>query len=362
MNAPIEFPRTAEPGLRARAYPLPVLPPNRYYVEDPLPPQGGPVVFTETSDRFDTYTYQLSNIVFTGQTAFQRVLIADTYNYGRALMLDGAIQSAQHDESLYHELLVQPAMLAHPDPRDVLIVGGGEGATLREVLVHASVRSATMIDIDGELVDLCRTHLPTWHLGAFDDSRARFIAADGRAFVEADDARYDVVIIDVIDMLEGGPAQAMYTRQFYEKLRERLRPGGIVVVQGLEFSFQDDREHAALSRTLRTVFPEVHSYHAPVPSFLGNWGFLIASDWFRPSDWRAEDIDRTIDQRLGTEWLEHLTGEYLKSRFVLCKETQFLLALPGPILEDGVTFVPPPSIEDVETGYAVFPFRPATGR
>ncbi|HQR20661.1 MAG TPA: fused MFS/spermidine synthase [Burkholderiaceae bacterium] len=355
MNAPLSLSRLAP--LKERPYPLPVLPPNRCYLEESDPATAGRIAFTEDSDLFDSYTYQLERIVYSGQTAVQRVLIADTYNYGRALMLDGAIQSAQDDEALYHELLVQPAMLAHPNPRDVLIIGGGEGATLREVLVHASVRSATMIDIDEELVELCREHLVSWHRGAFNDPRVRLLSQDGRKFVEQDDRSYDVVIIDVIDMLEGGPAQAMYTRQFYELLRGRLRPGGLVVVQGLEFSFLDDRSHAALARTLRTVFPEVHSYHAAIPSFLGTWGFLIASDWWRPSDWRAEDIDRGIEQRLGAEWLQHVTGDFLKACFTLCKETRFLLSLPGPILEDGVTFVQPPFIDDVETPFAEFPIR-----
>ena len=172
------------------------------------------------------------------------------------------------------------------------------------------------------------------------------------------DGRYDVVVIDVVDMLDNGPAQALYTRQFYELLQRRLRPGGIVVVQGLEFSFMDDKPHAALARTLRTVFSEVHSYRVHIPSFLSGWGFLIASDWFVPSQWTADEIDRSIQAKLGSQWLEHLTGEYLKSCFCLCKETQFLLSLPGPILEDNIPFVPPPDIEDIEPPIAQFPIAP----
>src|SRR5262249_47926390 len=162
--------------------------------------------------------------------------------YGRMLVLDGAIQSAEDDEALYHEMLVQPAMILHPHPENVLIIGGGEGATLREVLVHSSVRSAIMVDIDQEVVALCREHLGAWHCGAFDDPRVQVVYGDGRAFVENDDRYYDVVIVDVVDMLDNGPAQALYTRQFYELLYRRLHPQGIVVVQGLEFSFLDDEE------------------------------------------------------------------------------------------------------------------------
>jgi spermidine synthase len=345
--------------LAPRNYELPALPPNRYYVElvDTAEAMGSRL-FLDEADMWDNYGTRLSNVVYSGRTAYQHVLIADTYSWRRVLVLDGSVQSAQDDEDLYHEMLVQPAMLAHQEPRDVLIIGGGEGATLREVLVHRTVKSATMVDLDREVVELCREHLTKWHRGAFDDPRAKLVIGDGRKFVENDDARYDVVIIDVVDMLDNGPAQALYTRQFYELLRARLRPGGIVAVQGLEFSFLDDKPHAALARTLRSVFPETHSYKVAVPSFLSTWGFVIASDWLRPNEWKADDIDRKILHTLGTQWLNHVDGEYMKSCFVHDKETRFLLSLPGPIIEDGVDLVLPPDIDDVEPPYGQFPILP----
>jgi spermidine synthase len=344
----------------SRPYPLPPLPPDMYYVPDPdVDEADGALFFVEDADPFDTYHYQLSRILYKGRTQFQNVLIAETLNFGVALMLDGAIQSSEDDEALYHELLVQPAMLAHPDPHDVLIIGGGEGASLREVLVHSSVRSVTMVDLDREVVELCRDHLVGWHRGAFEDPRVRLVFDDGRKFVEQSDDFYDVVIIDVVDMLDNGPAQALYTRQFYELLRRRLRPDAILAIQGLEFSFIDDKAHAALSRTLRTMFSEVHSYQAVIPSFLGAWGFILASDWCRPTDWREDEIDRRIERKLGTDWLDHLTGDYMRSCFSLCRETRFLLSQPGPILEDGVDFVPPPEIDDIDPPFFQFPIQPA---
>ncbi len=343
-----------------RPYPLPPLPPNSYYQNSPNPNIIGEnkIVFTENSDSFDQYIYCLSRVVHQGHTKYQDVLIADTYNWGRILVLDGAIQSSEEDEALYHEMLVQPAMLRHPEPQDILIIGGGEGATLRETLVHRSVKSVTMVDLDREVVELSREHLVAWHRGAFDDPRVRLIYEDGRKFIQNNNSLYDVIIIDVVDMLDNGPAQSLYTRQFYELLRSRMRQNAIVVVQGLEFSFLDDKAHVALARTLRTVFPEVYSYRVDIPSFLSSWGFLIASDWFRPSEWSPEEIDRTIEHRLGSEWLDHVTGDYVKSVFSFSKETNFLLSQPGPILEDGVDFVPPPNIEDNEPPFAQFPILP----
>jgi spermidine synthase len=360
MNLPNQ-PIIPDPSqLKARPYPLPPLPPNRFYVEAPDPARRPDecLIFEECSDIWDSYVYRIDKFLTKTKTAFQNVIIADTFNYGRILALDGAIQSAHDDEDMYHEMLVQPAMLRHHEPRDVLIIGGGEGATLREVLVHRSVRHVTMVDIDRELVELCREHLLSWHRGAFDDRRVRMVFDDGRKFVENDDRLYDVVIIDIVDMLDNGPAQALYTRQFYEHLRKRLRPDALVVVQGLEFSFSDDKQHTALARTLRTVFPEVHSYHTQVPSFLSTWGYLIASDWFRPQDLRPADIDAVIANRLGQAWLSHVEGDFLAASFCLSKETRFLLGQPGPILEDGVPLVLPPDIEDIEPPYAQFPINP----
>jgi spermidine synthase len=355
MNPPQPTPQGPDAEIR-RPYPLPPLPPDRRYAEaiDPAA-AGSDLMLDDDSDPFDRHRYALSDVVYRGRTAFQNVMIADTFNFGRVLVLDGALQSAAADEALYHESLVQPAMLRHAEPRDVLIVGGGEGATLRETLAHRSVRSVTMIDLDREVVELCREHLGAWHRGAFDDPRVRLAFDDGRAFVAASDDLFDVAIIDVVDMLDNGPAQALYTRQFYELLKRRLRPEGIVVVQGLEFSFLVHQAHTALARTLRTVFREVHSYRVHVPSFLSAWGFLIASDAFFPSEWPAADVDRSIASRLGSRWLSHLTGDFLKASFAHCKETQFLLSLDGPILEDGVPFVPPPDVVHVAPKGGRFP-------
>ncbi len=344
----------------AKPYALPPLPPNKYYQEAPGAESVGAneLVFVEKSDPFDRYIYRLSQIIYSGKTRFQEVLIADTCNWGRILALDGAIQSAQEDEKLYHEMLVQPAMLRHPDPKHVLIIGGGEGATLREVLVHRAVESATMVDLDQEVVELCGQYLVPWHRGAFDDPRAQVVYEEGRKFVENKKNVYDVVIVDVVDMLDNGPAQSLYTRQFYQKLRTRLRPNALVVVQGLEFSFLDDKSHAALARTLRTVFPEVHSYRVDIPSFLSAWGFIIASDWFHPEEWKPREIDETIQNRLGDKWLDHLDGNFLRSAFTLSVETKEVLSKPGPILEDGRDFVMPPEEVEETPGRIQFPIRP----
>ena len=188
-----------------RPYPLPELRAGEYYVEPVDPATLTDSLYSiETQDPFDHFSIRTKSILYSGKTPFQEILIADTYNYGRALFMNGAIQSSAEDESLYHEMLVQPAMLLHPNPRDVLIIGGGEGATMREVLAHR-IRTVTMVDIDQQAVEVCREYLPSWHRGGFADPRAHVIYSDGRAFVDNDTSKYDVVIIDVVDMLVNGP-------------------------------------------------------------------------------------------------------------------------------------------------------------
>lgn len=334
-----------------RSYSLPPLPPGYFYADAPayqLPLREGMYV-VEMADPVDRYHYRVKSILCSQKTAFQSVVIADTYNHGVALYLDGVIQSAAHDEDLYHEMLVQPAMLLHEKPADVLIIGGGEGATLREVLAHRTVRKAVMVDIDQEAVELCRLHLTEWHCGAFEDPRAEIHFRDGREFIENDDRQYDVVIVDVVDMLDNGPAQRLYTRQFYELIKKRLRPGGILAIQGLEFSINHWKDHTALRRTLQTVFANVGSYHLNIPSFLCSWGFLMASDRIDALDLVPPlDIEGRISAKLDPDWLDHLTGELLHASFCNCRELKLYLSLPGPIVDDDDRYVRLPDIQEVD--------------
>src|ERR1035437_6432787 len=129
--------------------------------------------FTDPISSDEAHLHRLRKILVQTKTKFQSVLLADMAAFGRCLIIDGEIQSAEHDEFIYHECLVHPALSVHPRPRHVLILGGGEGATAREVLRHPGVHRVTMVDIDGDVVQFCKTHLAHWHQGAFSDPRTR---------------------------------------------------------------------------------------------------------------------------------------------------------------------------------------------
>jgi spermidine synthase len=232
------------------------------------------------------------------KTSFQTLALVETIPHGRALFLDGKIQSGQADEFIYHECLVHPALVAHAGPRRVFIAGGGEGATLREVLRHRSVESVVMVDIDGEAVKACRTYLADVHQGAFDDPRVKLVYADARAELEmADAGSFDAIVVDVTDPLAGGPSYRIFTREFYALARSRLGSGGVISVQAESGDIGALEGHVAIVNTLRAVFSRAVGFRAHVPSFGESWGFAVASDSLLPSDLTPEAVDHVLAQR-----------------------------------------------------------------
>ena len=263
--------------------------------------------------------------VFSGKTRFQEVEVLDTIDFGRCLILDGKTQSSEADEFVYHEALVHPAMVAHPNPESVFIAGGGEGATLREVLAHNSVKSAVMVDLDGGVVEICRRFLPNHHRGAFEDPRVQLHFADARKYLEDTEDTYDVIIVDLPDPQEAGPASFLYTQSFYSLLRRRLNPGGVAAVQSEQCMTGNLKAFTAISHTLGSVFPRVFPYHAMIPSFSLDWGFNVASLGPSPTGLAAQEVDRCLEER-GCDSLWSYDGEAHLGMFMLLKNVRAALA------------------------------------
>ena len=265
-------------------------------------------------------------VLHEGRTKFQHVSIQDTACFGLGLILDDKTQSTSVDEFIYHEALTHPAMLAHSDPRDVFIAGGGEGATARETLAHSTVRSAVMVDLDRELVELCRRHLPDFHRGAFDDPRLELHHDDAYAYLERTDRTFDVAIIDVPDPLEEGPAVMLYTVEFYELLRQRLNPGGIMVAQsGPTGPAFYEQCFSAVANTVGAVFPQFYACEAFVPSFGSTWGFSLGSLGPDPAALGEAEVDAKITQRIDGE-LRYYDGITHRGMFSLPKYMRAVLA------------------------------------
>ena len=270
--------------------------------------------------------YRIKDVIHTGKTAYQDVDILDTETFGRCLVLDGKTQSTEVDEHVYHEALVHPTLLLHHGPRSVFIGGGGEGATLREVLEHRSVERVTMVDLDSEVVELCRRFLPQHHRGTFDDLRVDLRHADARGYLESTTDAYDVIILDLVDPLEGGTSYLLYTREFYEIARSKLNPGGMLVTQAGPAGLLNYTEcFTAVARTLSTVFPRTYPYGIYVPAFTTLWGMVMAflegspaSPSVSPDDPDLRQIDGLINERLAGE-PRYYDGVTHRSMFALPK-------------------------------------------
>ncbi|MBE9127826.1 MULTISPECIES: fused MFS/spermidine synthase [unclassified Coleofasciculus] len=226
---------------------------------------------------WDVYVHGVIKVLAYKKTTYQEMYIVETGVYGKALVLDGKWQSCTGDEFLYHEALVHPAMICHGSPRNVLVLGGGEGATVREILRWNTVEQVTMVDIDGEVVEACREHLPEMHQNAFDDKRTHLIIGDALEVLDNTDQQWDIVISDLSDPIEEGPSFQLFTKEYFEKVQRVLAPGGYFVVQAGPVAPSELRLHARLVNTLKAVFPNVHSYTSYTPTYGSPWGFAIAS-------------------------------------------------------------------------------------
>jgi spermidine synthase len=277
--------------------------------------------------------HRVEEYLYAGRSAYQGIEVIRTRSFGACLVLDGKIQSSEADEFIYHESLVHAAMITHPEPRTVLIAGGGEGATLREVVRHRTVEHATMVDLDEQVVDVCRQYLPAFSDGAFEDPRAELIVGDFRRFVEESPRTFDVIIIDLPDPLEVGPAQMLYTREFYSAVKGRLAPGGIISVQSESSRWCDLQAFVAIVRTISDVFAHAAPYQAHIPSFSSLWGFTTASDSLQANGLTPAEVDRRVARRVaGT--LRSYDGRTHAGAFSLPKHIRTALETPGAIITD----------------------------
>ncbi len=265
-------------------------------------------------DRINRNLIQLHGIeevLYTGRTKFQSIEIFRSGAFGKCLVLDNKIQSSEVDEFVYHEALVQPSMITHPGPTTVFIAGGGEGATLREVLSHKTVKRAVMVDIDAEVIAVCQKHLPDYSRGSFEDKRTELYHVDARDYLAKCGEAFDIIIIDLPDPIEEGPAYLLYTREFYQLVRDRLTANGIISVQAGSAALTELLNLSAVNNTLKSVFPIVCAYQIDIPCFGGPWGFCLASQTLSPLQLSVSDVDRRISDRSlnGLKFYDGLTHQ-----------------------------------------------------
>jgi spermidine synthase len=246
--------------------------------------------------------HAIDEVYYTGRTAFQSVAVLRTPTFGKMLVLDGDTQSSQHDEKIYHESLVHPALAALDDRAEILILGGGEGATLREVLRHPGVARCTMVDIDGTVVDLAKRYLPEWSAGAFEDPRARVIIGDALAFLKTDRGSYGAIISDLTEPLADSPSFPLFNGEVFADIRARLAPGGIYVLQASTAGFHNMALHAKMARSLRRHFRYVTSFYTHVPAFDNDWAFIACRDTTDIAELDPARIDAYVAQLRGENY------------------------------------------------------------
>jgi spermidine synthase len=239
----------------------------------------------------EQHHHAIDELYYSGRSAFQQIALVHSPVFGKMLVLDGDTQSAQADERIYHEALVHPALAAAADRRDVLVLGGGEGATLREVLRCPGVERCTMVDIDGLVVELSKKYLPEWSSGAFEDPRARVVLGDAVQFMRSHDERYGVILSDLTEPLEDSPSNPLFNDAVFSLIKSRLADGGIYALQASTGASHNAALHCKMARTLRRHYAHVASFVTHVPAFDTEWAFLACSDRVDVAAVAAERID-----------------------------------------------------------------------
>jgi len=233
-------------------------------------------------------TMKISRTLFSGESEFQKLEILETYEYGRMMLLDGLVMVTERDEFVYHDMIVHPALFTHPDPKKVLVIGGGDGGSIREIVKHSGVELAVLCEIDGLVIDKSIEFLPSMAC-AIDGSnpRVKLHVDDGLAYIRDHQNEFDVILVDSTDPI--GPAVGLFEEDFYRLVFSALKEDGIMVAQS-ESPFYHAELQKSMYQNLRSVFPIVEMYQAFIPTYpSGFWSFAFASKKYHP----VSDFDRT---------------------------------------------------------------------
>lgn len=292
---------------------------------------------SETHTTAVEWCFTVEKMYFEGKTKYQEVQIAEVPRFGKTLFLDFKIQSSLLDEFIFHECMSQPAMTLHPNPKTVFVAGGGEGATLREALTHNTVERAVMVDIDKELIDMVREYMTEWHQGSFEDPRTTLLHTDARKYLEETNESYDVILSDLPDPLEGGPAIYLFTKEYFEICKRRLNPGGVLAIQAGCANLNYPDCYAACVKTLEDVFPIVRGYWGIMTTFLMPWGFVLASNDLDPLLLSEELIEnRQRERGVSTKYY---TPRFHKSIFTLPDYLTNAIDTRGQVMTDDKPFL-----------------------
>lgn len=237
--------------------------------------------FTEVHNENSRASMRVREHLISVESPFQKIDILDTYEYGRVLVIDGFTMLTQKDEFIYHEMIAHVPMAVHPQVKNLLVIGGGDGGTLRELIKYHTINRIDFVEIDKMVVDLSKEYLPFLRSG-FEDSRINFYYQDGVEFVKDREDLYDIIIVDSTDPI--GPGEGLFTEEFYKDAYKALKEDGILVNQCESVYFDEDRkEFERAIGKLKRIFPKAYAYQAHIPTYpSGHWLFGFASKRYDP--------------------------------------------------------------------------------
>lgn len=269
--------------------------------------------YTEKQTENFGITTKINKTHHTEKTEFQELAMLETEEWGNMLTLDDMVMTTERDEFVYHEMVAHVPLFTHPNPKNVLVVGGGDGGVIREVLKHPSVEKATLVEIDGKVIEYSKQYLPSI-AGTLDDPRVEVKVDDGFMHIAKSEGAYDVIMVDSTEPV--GPAVNLFTKGFYSGISNALKEDGIFVAQTDNPWFKADLIQQVMS-DVREIFPITRLYTANIPTYpSGLWTFTIGSKSYDPlevSEARFHEIDT-----------KYYTKELHKAAFVLPKFVQDL--------------------------------------
>lgn len=231
--------------------------------------------FTEQEQDHIRVSWKTGDVLFRGQSEYQTVEVIDTKAYGRMLILDGCVMITEADEFVYHEMISHIPAVMHKDPRTVVVIGGGDGGTVRELLKHKSIERIILCEIDGMVVDACRKFFPAVACG-LDDPRVEVKIGDGVAYMKELHQEIDIAIIDSTDPI--GPGEGLFSGDFYKSVARAMRPGGVMVAQS-ESPWFTKEMLGRIHRNISAGFAYRKSYIGAIPTYpRGLWSWTMASN------------------------------------------------------------------------------------
>lgn len=235
------------------------------------------------------------SVLFSEQSPFQKVEIIDTdSSLGKILTLDGLMMTSEGDEQFYHEMIAHIPMINHKCPKSVLVIGGGDGGTVREVLKHSTVERVVLCEIDSMVIDACKKFLPTI-AGELENPKVEILVQDAIEYIKDKEDEFDIILIDSTDPM--GPGEGLFTEEFYTNVKKSLKKGGIVCAQS-ESPVVNREEIKKMYTLLKKVFPITSTYTSPIPTYPGGyWAWAFCSEEVEPLSYvdetRCKEITRT---------------------------------------------------------------------